>query len=405
MTKRKTRLGRDLRNNPAIFQDVLESLDLGMSTCIRTSDRHNAVYGTGEFNACMVHACASNGQVAGCAESAKGLAEGARAFRGRRPTGEWLRATANGCTEAGIWESFESMVAGQLEWLRRNGMVRRGALSDVAVDMHLIPRYDKKYGAELVRSKTKSGTYVFERYVTIQCLVRGSRLVLGVLRMPALESVSTFVRKIVDFARRAGIGTGTVMMDREFFATDVMLELDALGVSYLVPCKNTDAVVDAIDEFAAGARGRVSAAAITTAPGRRAARYTMIITGRKKLRKKRRRQKLAPSERYIAFATNNPGLDPDEYSRRWGIETGYRMIENARAKTHSKNPAVRLLCFVFSAAVYNSWVMANAMLARRHNVSAEEPLITQQQVKDALLFLAVPVDHRQVSKPPPSGLA
>ena len=405
MAKRKTRLGRDLRNNPAIFQDVLESLDLGMSACIRTSNRHNAVCGTGEFNACMVHACASNGQVAGCAESARGLAEGSWASLGRRPAGGWLRATAGGCTEAEIWEGFESMVAGQPGWLRRSGMARRGTLSDAATGTHPMPGYDKKCGAGPVRPRARSGTYVLGRYVTIQCPVGGGRLVLGVLRMPALESVSAFVRKIVDFARRTGVGTGTVMMDREFLAADVMLEPGAPGVSYLVPCRNTDAVVDAMDEFADGARRRVSAAAITNAPGRRAAQYTMIITGRKKLRKKRRRQELAPSERYIAFATNNPGLDPDEYSRRWGIETGYRMIEDARAGTHSKNPAVRLPCLAFSAAVYNSRAMANAMLARRHNVSAEEPPITQQQIKDALLFLAVLVDHRQVSKPPPSGLA
>jgi len=80
------------------------------------------------------------------------------------------------------------------------------------------------------------------------------------------------------------------------------------------------------------------------------------------------------------------------------------MIENARAGTHNKSPIVRLLCFMFSAVVYNTWVVANAMLAQLHNVLAEEPLITQQQLKDALLFLAVLVDHRQVSKPPSSGL-
>lgn len=103
-------------------------------------------------------------------------------------------------------EVLRGDVAKQLEWLRRNGMIGRGTLSDVAIDMHLISRYDKRYGAELVRSKTKSSTYVFERYVTIQCLVRRIYLALGVLRMPALES-TTFVRKIVDFTRRADIDT------------------------------------------------------------------------------------------------------------------------------------------------------------------------------------------------------
>lgn len=95
MTKRKTRLRRDIRNNPAIFQDVLESLDRSMSPCVGTSNRHNVVYGAGEFNACMVHACVANGQVAECAESAKGLTGGAWAAQRRCLTGEWLRVMAN----------------------------------------------------------------------------------------------------------------------------------------------------------------------------------------------------------------------------------------------------------------------------------------------------------------------
>ena len=130
--------------------------------------------------------------------------------------------------------------------------------------------------------------------------------------------------------------------------------------------------------------------------------YTMIIIKRKKARKKKKA--LLPHERYIGFATNDPAIDPDSYSKRWGMETGYRMIENANARTHSKNSVVRLLCFVFSSAIYNSWVMANAMLAWRNKVSANEPLITQQQLKDLLLYISLFVDCRLLPEPPPPVL-
>ena len=56
--------------------------------------------------------------------------------------------------------------------LRKMGLLKKGQEVDVAIDMHLIPRYDKRYGTELVRSKAKDGTHVFERYITIQCLTR-----------------------------------------------------------------------------------------------------------------------------------------------------------------------------------------------------------------------------------------
>ena len=173
MTKRRTGLGRDLRNSPAIFQDVLESPDLGMPPCVRTPDRRNAACGTGGFDACMAHACASSGQVAGCAGSAGGLAEGPRASRGRRPAGGRLRATAGGCAEAGTRGSLEPMAAGQPGWLRRSGTAGRGALPDAAAGTHPVPWYDKKHGAGPARPGTGSGTHVLGRRVAIRCPVEG----------------------------------------------------------------------------------------------------------------------------------------------------------------------------------------------------------------------------------------
>ena len=195
------------------------------------------------------------------------------------------------------------------------------------------------------------------------------------------------------------------MTDRGFPAAGAVPEPGAPGVPHPVPCRSTGAAAGAVGELAGGARGRVSAAAMTNAPGGRAAQYAMIMAGGKEPRRRRRRRELAPGGRCAAFATDNPGLDPGECSGRRGIEAGHRMMEDAGAGTHGRNPAVRLPCLAFSAAVCNSRAVANAMLARRRNASAGEPPITRQQIRDALLLLAVLADHRQVPKPPPSGLA
>ena len=51
--------------------------------------------------------------------------------------------------------------------------------------MHLIRRWDRKHGAELVRSKSKGRTGTFERYVVAQCVRPGVQLALALLHMPA----------------------------------------------------------------------------------------------------------------------------------------------------------------------------------------------------------------------------
>ena len=50
---------------------------------------------------------------------------------------------------------------------------------------------------------------------------------------------------------------------------------------------------------------------------------------------------------------------PEEYRKRWGIETGYHNIGFMRAKTRSMIPGVRWLLFLFSAAVANFCILTN----------------------------------------------
>ncbi len=68
------------------------------------------------------------------------------------------------------------------------------------------------------------------------------------------------------------------------------------------------------------------------------------------------------------FATN---LDIEEknafdlftqYRKRWGIETSYRVKNDFRVKTTSKNYVIRLFYFLLSVCLYNLWVLANIMV-------------------------------------------
>ena len=88
-----------------------------------------------------------------------------------------------------------------------------------------------------------------------------------------------------------------------------------------MPCANTTSVIGAIGEHYLGTRNPVSRFRIAKSKNDYA-EYTMIITERKKRkRKKRKKGEMKPEERYIAFATNRPGISADRYAKRWMIET------------------------------------------------------------------------------------
>ena len=84
----------------------------------------------------------------------------------------------------------------------------------------------------------------------------------------------------------------------------------------------------------------------------------MVIAPRKN-QSKNDGEQLEPWEKYIAFATSNPAIDVAEYSKRWGIETGYRQAKDARAKTRSHGP--RVMCWVMTIMLFNAWILADAL--------------------------------------------
>ena len=167
----------------------------------------------------------------------------------------------------------------------------------------------------------------------------------------------------------------------------------------IVPCMNTHVVVDAIAEFAAGKRPVASELYITNADGV-SVRYAMITAERNKKRRKNTKSAgtdLRLEERFIGFATSMHLGDPEPYSKRWDIETGYRMIEETRARTRSTKTVFRIFCFLYFVVMFDAWVMINAMLCAVSKPDRKtRKRMTQTQLQ--IWIIAVPVRHEPGSK-------
>ena len=134
--------------------------------------------------------------------------------------------------------------------------------------------------------------------------------------------------------------------------------------------------------------------------------YDMVMAEKKKVRKQNKKAKETdvPGDRYIAFATNAPWMDVEEYSKRWGIETGYRVVENARAKTSSSGRPARLFCFLYSLVLFNAWVLVNAQLACFLQLRGTALPITQLYLKIAAL-ITIYQKNKIPPEPPPNPVA
>ena len=406
---------RGLANNPQQRASVMNDVEGVFNPNIPFSKKPNARYGPAVFHAIMMGAAALGASIFGyTAAVRRWTTASCMLARGHResPCGEWISNICLRVDPYGMAKSLEKAMSANLERLQSLGLLS-GKRIDIAIDMHLIPRWDRKHGAELVRSKSKGKTGSFERYIAAQCIKPGMQMVLALLHMPALEDTACYVRKTISMCRRTGAKIGTVMLDREFFSTDVIRVLGDLGVDYLIPCVNTANVVKAIEEFSMGERSAISVFRIAKSKNDYV-EYIMHITDRtKKSRKSKKKSKKKsksescvkkPEEKYIAFATNRPDIDVKRYSEGWMIETSFRMVENQRVRTRSRSVTVRTLCFLYSLVLFNSWVLANAELTGNPYVSGcIYSKITQTDMKIIIMMHTLP--RNSGYEEPPSGLS
>ena len=404
---------RGLANNPQQRASVMNDVEGVFNPNIPFSKKPNARYGPAVFHAIMMGAAALGASIFGyTAAVRRWTTASCMLARGHResPCGEWITNICLRVDPYGMAKSLEKAMSANLERLQSLGLLS-GKRIDIAIDMHLIRRWDRKHGAELVRSKSKGKTGSFERYIAAQCIKPGMQMVLALLHMPALEDTACYVRKTISMCRRTGAKIGTVMLDREFFSTDVIRVLENLGVDYLIPCVNTANVVKAIEEFSRGERPAVSVFRIAKSKNDYV-EYIMHITDRTKKSKKSKKKSKSescvkkPEEKYIAFATNRSDIDVKCYSERWMIETGFRMIENERVRTRSRSVTVRTLCFLYSLVLFNSWVLANAELTNNPSVfGGVYYKITQTDMKIIIMMQVLPWNGRYEEPPPGVSLA
>ena len=100
----------------------------------------------------------------------------------------------------------------------------------------------------------------------------------------------------------------------------------------------------------------------------------------------------------IVFATNARARSkqdliskiPDEYKKRWEIETGYACMERIRPRTSSRNDSIRMLLMYLPLVIYNAWIMEN--YAAGACADGGRPVITLRRLMSRfILIIAVSV--------------
>lgn len=241
----------------------------------------------------------------------------------------------------------------------------------MAMDEHGIEYYGKNR-SYTKGGRRKNGTNQFEGYITAQAVSGQYRATLAAYPIATGESQSHYVAGLLENTTRQNIQIKTVLVDRGFFSADVISTIESY-TKYIIPVPGNQKLYDMMQEYHDGTGEAIRPYTIKNKDGK-SITGTLVICTRKKPRKhKRSRRKKSDgkssksrmSDLYVAFLTNievkNPKkllkYIPKTYRIRWGIETGYRVLESSRAKTKSPKIAARLFLLFFSLVFVNFWLM------------------------------------------------
>jgi hypothetical protein len=232
---------------------------------------------------------------------------------------------------------------------------------EIAIDWHLSPYYGQPHQSrnELYYGKPRQGTKKFHAYASACIVEHGQRYTLALTWVRRHESTVTALRRLVARIRELGLKIKCVLLDRAFFNVPVVEFLQQERLPFLTPVmfrgrapkKRRKATgLHWIKQQAAGwythtMKNKSKQVTVSVCVGYR--------THRNRKDKKRVYQKLL----FAAWRIKgSPTEIRERYRKRFGIETSYRQMRQARIYTCTRNPRLRLFFVAIALVLRNLWV-------------------------------------------------
>jgi hypothetical protein len=240
------------------------------------------------------------------------------------------------------------------------GLTRRP--QPLAIDLTLRPYHGRplRDPTEVYRSQAKSGTSHFHAYGTAYVIRRGRRSTVALTAVRRGEAMGEVVWRLLRLAGRAGVRPRYLLLDRGFCSVAVIRYLQAARRPFLMPLPLRGRTADHPDGpsgsrvFAYARRGGWAEYTLTS--GRRTATVRVAVHCRNFAGQwgRRGRQRLV----YAFWGLTPPSAAwvRQTYRTRFGIETSYRQMNQAKIHTCTRNPDVRLLFVGVALVLRNVWV-------------------------------------------------
>jgi len=251
---------------------------------------------------------------------------------------------------------------------------------DVAIDYTEWFYYGKN-GFMVTSKKPERGTHRCYKFATINIVESGRRFTLLAIPVNVLENKEKILTTLIRYAQQR-IRIKKLYIDRGFFDSVSIKTINGLHLKYLMPAIQNYNVRRLLDLSPAPCI--IKDFLLKNTP-----LNLIIVEEEDKITGKPVKRVFATN---IEFDENDAKLAERLlmlYSKRWGIETSYRVKKHSfRGKTTSKNYKVRLFYFMFSVLLYNLWILADILIwLHLHGQVGEDHLVTSKYFGTLLMTI------------------
>ena len=234
----------------------------------------------------------------------------------------------------------------------------------LAIDLVLIPYHGQPlhHADEIYRSQAKSGTSHFHAYATAYVIRKGRRFTVALTPVSRHDAMPDVLKRLLREAARAGVHPRYLLLDRGFCSVDVIRYLQNARYAWLMPLVLRGRKADhpkgpSGSRVFAGSKRSGWAEYTMTNAAKRTARFRVCIKCRN-----RRGERGRHGREALVYAFGGP-LRPSSYTwvketyrSRFAIETSYRQMHQARIRTCTRDPLLRLLYVGIALLLRNVWV-------------------------------------------------
>ena len=230
---------------------------------------------------------------------------------------------------------------------------------EFAIDYTNDPYYgkiDSSNDRYVIRGQAKKSTNSFYSYISLYIINKNERFTIAVLPVEKGKSKIEYLEYFIDQIKGLDFGIKIICLDREFYTVDVFAFLQKHKIPHIVPVVKKGYK---IKEILTGNKSRMDT-------------YTMKNSNKKvdldiaidvKYMKGKRGKNGCENLGFVVHGVDwSPRKVSTTYRRRFAIESSYRMRNQVKPKTSSKNATIRYFYALISFLLKNIWLC----LQRKH---------------------------------------